>query len=75
MVVYLQGSLLVQAILNFQKPIKAVKSILNMKPSQLEFLACHVQSCHILHSFFHSASVGEKNKDKLIHLLKPITTT
>ncbi|GFR13054.1 nucleolar protein 9 [Trichonephila clavata] len=67
----LQGSLLVQAILKFHKPIKVVNSILNMKPQDLAFLASHVQGCHVFHAFFSSNSVGEKSKDKLIQSLKP----
>ncbi|KAF8781793.1 Nucleolar protein 9 like protein [Argiope bruennichi] len=67
----LQGSLLVQAILKFQKPIKVVNSILNMKPQQLGYLACHIQGCHVLNAFFSSSTVGEKSKDKLIQSLKP----
>ncbi|GFT46814.1 nucleolar protein 9 [Nephila pilipes] len=67
----IQGSLLVQAILKFQKPIKVVNSILNMKPQDLAFLASHVHGCHVLNAFFGSNSVGEKSKGQLIQSLKP----
>ncbi|CAL1274323.1 unnamed protein product [Larinioides sclopetarius] len=70
-VICLQGSLLVQAILKFQKPIKVVNSILNMKPQELGHLACHMQGCHVLNAFLTSTTVGEKSKDKLIQSLKP----
>ncbi|GBN88285.1 Nucleolar protein 9 [Araneus ventricosus] len=67
----LQGSLLVQAILKFQKPIKVVNSVLNMKPQELGHLARHMQGCHVLNAFLSSSTVGEKSKDKLIQSLKP----
>ncbi|XP_054714796.1 uncharacterized protein LOC129224378 [Uloborus diversus] len=68
----LQGSLVSQAVLKFHKPIKVVNSLLNMKPQDLVFLACHIQGCHVLNSYFAiSNNVGEKNKDKLLNHLKP----
>ncbi|KAG8198991.1 hypothetical protein JTE90_001790 [Oedothorax gibbosus] len=70
----LQGSLLVQALLKFQKPTKVVNSFLNMKTKDLAQLLVHIQGCHAVTAFFSSNTVGEKSKDKLLQSLKPNIT-
>lgn len=70
--VCLQGSLVVQAILKFHKPMKAIKSILSMLPEEIEFLSGHIQGCHVLNAYFGSVTVGDKNKEKLLLHLQPV---
>ncbi|XP_071035510.1 nucleolar protein 9 [Parasteatoda tepidariorum] len=71
----LHGSLLIQNLLTFQKPIKLVNSLLDVKPQVLASLACHVQGCFVITSFFKSDTIGEKSKDKLAQCLQPVATT
>nr|CAD7413037.1 unnamed protein product [Timema poppensis] len=68
--VQLHGSLLLQSMLQFKKPIKVVASILSMPSSDLRDLLSNPKGCHITDVFMSSEYIGEKSRDKLIHTLK-----
>ncbi|KAF4521592.1 hypothetical protein B566_EDAN001312 [Ephemera danica] len=68
--VTLQGSLLLQTLLNFNRPIKVVQSLLAMEPSELTNIFCDSKGSHVADSFMSSTYVGEKSREKLCHHLK-----
>lgn len=61
----LHGSLIIQAILKFNKPIKAVNSLLEMNNEELLWLFCHPKGSRILDAFMDSKYIGEKSREKL----------
>lgn len=67
--VNLRGSLIIQELLNFNKPIKIVNSILDMDANELKTLLCDPRGCHITDSFMLSSTIGEKSRDGLIKVL------
>ncbi|XP_026272695.1 nucleolar protein 9 [Frankliniella occidentalis] len=65
----LHGSLIVQSMLTFNKPIKIVNSLLEMPGSELKTLMCDTKGCHIMDAFVKSEFVGEKSRERLLHRL------
>ncbi|KAK3918271.1 Nucleolar protein 9 [Frankliniella fusca] len=65
----LHGSLIVQCMLTFNKPIKIVNSLLEMPGSELKTLMCDTKGCHIMDAFVKSEFVGEKSRERLLHRL------
>lgn len=65
--VNLHGSVIIQIMLEFNKPIQIVNSILNMEPNELKKLFSDPKGSHILDTFMQSTSVGEKSREKLIY--------
>lgn len=68
--VHLHGSLITQAILNFNKPIKFIQSLLDVKTETLLKIFCDPKGSHIVDAFFASKSVGEQSKIKLVKQLE-----
>lgn len=68
--VHLHGSLILQNIMNFNKPIKIVQSILEMKPQVLSDIFCHQKGSRIADTFLESKFIGEKSREKLIKHLE-----
>merc|ERR1719430_248944 len=68
--VHLHGSLALQQLLLFTKPIKVVRSLLSLGASQLASLLADPRGCHITDSFFTSKYVGEKSREGLIRGLR-----
>ena len=68
--VNLHGTLIIQELLHFNKPIKIVNSILDMDPNNLKTLLADPRGCHITDSFMNSSTIGEKSRDSLIKLLQ-----
>lgn len=68
--VHLHGSLILQNIMNFNKPIKIVQSILDMKPQVLSDIFCHQKGSRIADTFLESKFIGEKSREKLIKHLE-----
>ena len=68
--VNLHGSLILQELLHFNKPIKVVNSLLGMEANMLMVLLCDRRGCHITDSFFLSKNIGEKSRDGLIKALQ-----
>lgn len=64
--VHLHGSLIIQHILKFNKPIKIVQNLLDMKPHHLSDIFCHQKGSRIADSFLESKFIGEKSREKLI---------
>lgn len=69
-VVNLHGSLSVQAILNFNKPIKIVNSLLETSGEKLLHLFSDPKGSRIADAFMDSIYVGEKSREKLAKKLK-----
>ncbi|KAG7213269.1 hypothetical protein KM043_002569 [Ampulex compressa] len=63
--VNLHGSLMIQAMLNFNKPIKIVNSLLNANNEELLHLFSDPKGSRILDAFMDSKYIGEKSREKL----------
>jgi len=68
--VNLHGSLILQELLLFGKPIKIVRSLLTMSASELKTLLSDPRGCHITENFMSSKTVGEKSREGLVKALK-----
>ncbi|KAG4066185.1 hypothetical protein HA402_014485 [Bradysia odoriphaga] len=64
--VHLHGSLILQAVLNFNKPIKLVQSLLDSPAIELAELFCSPRGSHIVDAFLRSKFVGEKSREKFL---------
>ncbi|TGZ53174.1 nucleolar protein 9 [Temnothorax longispinosus] len=62
---HLHGSLIIQAILMFNKPIKAVNSLLEMNNEELLRLFGDPKGSRVLDAFMDSKYIGEKSREKL----------
>lgn len=62
----LHGTLIVELILTFNKPIKIINSLLNMDKNDLKNLFSNRMGSHIADSYMNSEFVGEKSRDKLV---------
>jgi len=62
----LNGCLLLQHMLEFHKPHKVVKGILELETRKAVKLALDPKGSHIIDSYFKSSTVGDKNKEKLL---------
>lgn len=69
-VVSLHGSLTVQAILRFNKPIKLVNSLLEMEGEEFVRLLEDPRGSRIVDAFMDSKFIGEKSREKLAKKLK-----
>lgn len=68
--VHLHGSLILQNIMNFNKPIKIVQSMLEMKSQVLSDIFCHQKGSRIADAFLESKFIGEKSREKLVKHLE-----
>ncbi|KAL2740372.1 hypothetical protein V1478_000513 [Vespula squamosa] len=66
----LHGSLIIQAVLNFNKPIKIVNSLLALNNEQLLNLISNSKGSHIVDAFMDSKYIGEKSREKLAKKLQ-----
>ncbi|CAG9762851.1 unnamed protein product [Ceutorhynchus assimilis] len=66
----LQGTLMLQQMLEFNKPIKIVNSLLNMDLMDLKNLFSNSMGSHIVDSYVTSPFVGEKSREKLTRKMK-----
>lgn len=64
--VHLHGAVILQTMLQFNKPIKLVQCILEMKNSDLLEIFCSPKGSHVVDAFMQSKAVGEKSREKLI---------
>ncbi|XP_012062862.1 PREDICTED: nucleolar protein 9 [Atta cephalotes] len=69
---HLHGSLIIQAILKFNKPIKVVNSLLEMNNEELLQLFDDPKGSRILDAFMDSKYIGEKSREKLCKKLHGI---
>nr|CAI5862467.1 unnamed protein product [Callosobruchus analis] len=65
----LHGTLIVQQLLNFNKPIKLVNSILSLETTELKNLFCNTMGSHIADSYMKGEFVGDKSREKLVRKL------
>jgi len=68
--VHLHGSLALQQLLLFGKPIKIVRSLLAMPSAKLGSLLSDPRGCHITDIFMTSKTIGEKSREALVKALK-----
>ncbi|XP_025115842.1 nucleolar protein 9-like isoform X3 [Pomacea canaliculata] len=68
--VNLQGSLLVQQLLQFDRPTLMTQGIVGMTPAELSLLCCCPMGSHIVDVFFSSPYVLQKCKDDFLKKLK-----
>ena len=73
--VHLHGSLALQQLLLFSKPIKVVRSLLGLASPQLASLLGDPRGCHITDSFLTSKHVGEKSREGLVRGLRLVDST
>lgn len=64
--VHLHGALILQAMLKFNKPIKIVQCMLNMKNTELAEIFCSQKGSHIVDAYIESGFIGEKSRERLI---------
>ncbi|CAG9859050.1 unnamed protein product [Phyllotreta striolata] len=62
----LHGTLILQKILDYNKPIKVVNAILNLDQTVLLNLFSNVMGSHIADSYVKGTFVGEKSKERLV---------
>ena len=68
--VHIHGSLILQELLKFNKPIKAVNSLLGMDSALLRGLLSDPKGSHVTDVFMESPTVGEKSRDLLVKSLQ-----
>lgn len=66
----LHGTLLIQAILNFNKPIKMINSLLNLDSIELKGLISNTMGSHVVDSYMKSNFVGEKSRERFVRKLQ-----
>ncbi|XP_041989050.1 nucleolar protein 9 [Aricia agestis] len=64
------GSVILQTILDFQRPAKAVNSLLELSPEQLVYVLSDPKGCHVADALCRGQFVGVKARDKLLWKLK-----
>lgn len=64
--VHLHGSLILQAMLEFNKPIKLVQSLLDTPSIELAELFSSPRGSHVVDAFLQSKFVGEKSREKFL---------
>lgn len=69
-IVNLHGSMVVQAILKFNKPIRLINSIMSTNTEELVVLFSDPKGSRIVDAFIDSQFVGEKSRDKLLKKLE-----
>jgi len=73
--VSLHGSLVLQHLLRFSKPILFVRGLLELSPSDLAGLMCDPRASHVFTVFGSSQSVGEKSRLALLDRVKDQAVT
>lgn len=68
--IHLHGSLILQTLLSFNKPIQAVNSLLDMNTGDLKTMLTDPKGCHVMDAFMKSEFVGEKSRDRIIKKLQ-----
>lgn len=62
----LHGTLILQELLNYNKPILIVNGILSLEAEVLQNLFSNTMGSHIVDSFVKGSFVGEKSREKLV---------
>lgn len=66
----LHGSLILQHIFRFNKPIKIIQTLLDMKPQDVSEIFCDQKGSRIADAYLDSKFIGEKSREKLIKHLE-----
>lgn len=64
--IHIHGSIILQSVLDFNKPIKLVSAILDTKSDQLAKIFTDPKGSFVVNAFVRSKFVGEKSREKLI---------
>ncbi|CAH2097326.1 unnamed protein product [Euphydryas editha] len=64
------GSVILQTILDFQRPAKPVSGLLELSSEELVYIFSDPKGCHVADAFCKGQFVGVKARDKLIWKLK-----
>lgn len=64
--VHIHGALILQSMLKFNKPIKLVQCLLDMKNVDLAEIFCSPKGSHVVDAFMESSFIGEKSRERLI---------
>lgn len=64
------GSVMLQHLLHFADPSAVLRSLAAMTPSDLVVLACDAAGSHVFDALLASPSVPEKQRRKVLRLLK-----
>lgn len=70
LVIQVHGSIILQTLLNFNKPIQAVNSLLDMNTGDLKSVLTDKRGSHVMDAFMMSEFVGEKSREKMIKKLQ-----
>lgn len=68
--VNVHGSVILQTMLNFQRPKSVIDCFLAMSTKELSILFCDAKGCHIADSYCGGKFVGIKSKELLVKKLK-----
>ncbi|XP_017780730.1 PREDICTED: nucleolar protein 9 [Nicrophorus vespilloides] len=66
----IHGTVILQHMLEFNKPIKLVNALFAMDATELQGLFSNSKGSHIIDTYFKSKWIGEKNKEKLIQKMQ-----
>ncbi|CAG4968955.1 unnamed protein product [Colias eurytheme] len=68
--IHIHGSVILQTLLDFQRPTKPVQSLLELQTDSLLYIFSEAKGCHVADAFCKGQFVGVKARDKLIWKLK-----
>lgn len=68
--IHLHGSLIMQSLLKFNKPIKIVQTLLDTDPRELIEILCNPKGSHVADAFLQSKFVGGKSREHLLRHLE-----
>lgn len=71
----LHGSIILQQIFQFNKPIKFVQCFLDMKPQDLSIIFSDPKGSYLVDAFMQSKFIGEKSREKLIKHMEGLYLT
>jgi len=66
----LHGSLILQCLLKFKKPIKIINGLLDLGGEALKVMLCDPRGSHLADALIDSEYVGEKSRERLVKTLK-----
>ncbi|VVC26352.1 Hypothetical protein CINCED_3A020959 [Cinara cedri] len=70
--IHIHGSMIVQTLLKFNKPIKVVNNLINLETERLVYIFCDVKGSYVANAYFESTFIGERSREKMIWKLKVI---
>lgn len=66
----LHGSLIVQSLLSFKKPISIVNSLLEIPATELKNIFCDQRASHVMTAFVKSETIGVKSRERMLRKLQ-----